>query len=77
MDATQLLEAIEQGDMAAVTRTAHRIKGACGFIGASDLASVCGMIEQAGREHDGPGVAWLVDVFHTELEQLNADLDSQ
>ncbi len=76
VDAQHLLEAIEAGDMAAVTRAAHRIRGACGFIGATGLASVCAMIEQAGREEDGLGVAWLRDAFHTELEQLNAKLDS-
>ncbi len=76
VDVTQLLEAVERGDLGAVTHKAHRIKGACGFIGATGLASVCGMIEQVGREEDGPGVAWLMDAFHMELEQLNAHLDS-
>lgn len=76
LDALHLLQAIEAGDMAAVARAAHRIRGACGFIGATGLASVCAMIEQAGREEDDPGVAWLIDAFHTELEQLNAKLDS-
>ncbi len=76
VDVLHLLEAIEVGDMATVTRMAHRIRGACGFIGATDLASVCAMIEQAGRGEDSPGVAWLTDAFHTELEQLNAKLDS-
>jgi PAS domain S-box-containing protein len=76
VDVMHFLDAVEQGDMEAVTHRAHRIKGACGFIGASKLASVCGMIEQAGREKDGAGVAWLVNAFHTELEQLNATLDS-
>lgn len=75
-DTSQLLEAFERGDMAAITHTAHRIKGACGFIGATGLASICGMIEQAGREEDGPGVNWLMDLFHLELEQLNARLDT-
>ncbi len=73
-DVVHLLEAIKAGDMAAITHRAHRIKGACGFIGATGLASVCGMIEQAGRDEDGPGVTWLIDAFHTELEQLNAKL---
>jgi PAS domain S-box-containing protein len=75
VDVMHLLEAIERGDMGTVTRMAHRIKGACGFIGATGLASVCGMIEQAGREEDGQGVAWLMDAFHMELEQLNANID--
>ncbi len=76
VDVMQLLEAVEHSDMATVTRMAHRIKGACGFIGAKDMASVCGMMEQAARDEDSPGVAWLLDVFHIELEQLNATLDA-
>ena len=76
LDVMHLLEAVERDDLATVTRMAHRIKGACGFIGATELAAVCGMIEQAGRDEDGPGVAWLIDVFHMELEQLNAILDA-
>lgn len=74
VDVASLLEAIERSDMEGITRMAHRIKGACGFIGATGLASVCAMIEQSGREEDAPGVAWVMDAFHKELEQLNADL---
>ena len=76
VDVGHLMDAIEKGDMATVTHMAHRIKGACGFINATGLASVCGMIEQAGRAEDGAGVAWLIDVFNLELEQLNATLDA-
>ena len=76
VDVMHLMKAVEQGDMATVTHMAHRIKGACGFINATGLASVCGMIEQSGREEDAAGVAWLMDVFNLELEQLNATLDA-
>ena len=76
VDVGALLEAVEHGDMSAVVHYAHRIKGACGFIGATGLASVCGMMEQAARANDQPGVNWLVDSFHRELEQLNAHIDA-
>ncbi|MGV8922111.1 MAG: ATP-binding protein [Thermomonas sp.] len=76
VDVMHLMEAIEQGDMETVTHMAHRIKGACGFINATGLASVSAMIEQAGRADDRPGVAWLIDVFQLELEQLNATIDA-
>lgn len=75
-DVMQLMEAIQMSDMEAITHMAHRIKGACGFINATGLASVSGMIEQAGRAKDAAGIAWLIDVFNLELEQLNATLDS-
>lgn len=76
LDVIQLLAAIQEGDMEAVTHLSHRIKGASSFVGASGLVSVCAMIEQAGREKDAAAVAWLMDAFHIELEQLYAALDA-
>ena len=76
-DVAGLLQAVAQDDLPAVAHWAHRIRGACGFIGASDLAGVCGMLEQAGRDQDGPGVAWLMDVFKVELERMYAELDGR
>lgn len=76
VDVANLVRAVESADMQAVVHWSHRIKGACGFIGATDLASVCGMLEQAGRDRDGSGIAWLMDTFKNELERLNAELDA-
>jgi PAS domain S-box-containing protein len=76
-DVAHLLQAVARSDLEAVAHWSHRIKGACGFIGATDLAAVCGMLEQAGRGQDGPAVAWLMDVFNIELERMNAELDAQ
>ena len=76
VDVANLVRAVECADMQAVVHWSHRIKGACGFIGATDLASVCGMLEQAGRDRDGSGIAWLMDTFKNELERLNAELDA-
>ncbi|WP_340647498.1 ATP-binding protein [Phenylobacterium sp.] len=76
VDVQRLMQAIEQRDMATIAHLAHRIKGACGFIGASNLASISAMVEQAGRSEDGPAIDWLIDIFQTELERLNAHLDA-
>ncbi|MEO6154826.1 MAG: response regulator [Thermomonas sp.] len=75
VDVMHLLDAVEHGDMGAVAHMAHRIKGACGFIGATGLASVCGMIEQAGREERSVALAGLIDALRIEQEQLYATLD--
>jgi len=75
-DVAHLVRAVACADMQGVAHWSHRIKGACGFIGASDLASVCAMLEHAGRDQDGPGIAWLMDMFNNELERLNAELDA-
>ncbi len=76
-DAEQLLQAFEQRDMTSITHLAHRIKGACGFIGATGLASVCSMVEHAGRTDDASAIDWLMETFRSELEQLNAHLDAE
>lgn len=76
-DVAGLLQAVAQSDLDQIVHWAHRIKGACGFIGATDLSRVCGMLEQAGRERDAPGVAWLMDVFKAELERMYAELDAR
>lgn len=76
VDVERLLQAFEQRDMPAIAHLAHRIKGACGFIGATGLAAVCAMLEQAGRTGDEPALDWLMETFQSELEQLNARLDA-
>lgn len=75
-DVARLLDAVERGDHAATTHLAHRVKGACGFIGATALASVCATLEQAGRDEDTGAIAALMRGFRSELERLNAYLDA-
>ncbi len=50
-DRAKLLEALEQGDQVNAELTAHRMKGSCQMVGATDIASVCAAIEQTA--HDG------------------------
>jgi two-component system sensor histidine kinase EvgS len=71
-DGAQLKLAMQEGDLALVTRTSHRIKGASRTIGAMDLASVCERIEAAGRANDTHAVAANADAFTEELDRLNA-----
>lgn len=74
-DVEQLMHAFEKRDMPGIAHWSHRIKGACGFIGATGLASVCSMIEQAGRVEDASALDWLKETFQSELERLNVELD--
>ena len=76
VDVELLMHAVKHGDLPSITHSAHRIKGACGFIGATDLASICSMVEQAGRSGDGPAIEGLMEGFQSELERLNAYLDA-
>ncbi|RZA13401.1 MAG: Hpt domain-containing protein [Lysobacteraceae bacterium] len=76
-DAEALLQALDRDDNADIARLAHRIKGACGFIGAAGLASACARLEKAARAGDGQAVTGLAGDFRTELERLNAYLDAR
>lgn len=49
-DRAKLIEMLEQGDQVNVERTAHRMKGSCRMVGATDMASACATIERTSRE---------------------------
>jgi HPt (histidine-containing phosphotransfer) domain-containing protein len=76
-DATLLAAAVERGDLAAIAHFAHRIKGACGFIGADGLAAACARLEHAGRMGDAGAIDAHMLGFHNELERLHAHLDAE
>jgi CheY-like chemotaxis protein/HPt (histidine-containing phosphotransfer) domain-containing protein len=71
-DARMLLDALEKGDVAQVTRASHRMKGACRMVGAMPLADVCERMEQAGRRNDWNAVAGERAGLEREFERLNA-----
>ena len=67
-DILALRKALDNGDAGAVTREAHRIKGAAGLVGATALHAVATRIEAAGRNGD---VGTAQDTF-AELESTVA-----
>jgi len=76
-DARLLAESAARGDLPSTRHFAHRIKGACGFIGASGLASACARLEQAADAGDAAAIEGLMNEFRSELERLNAFLDAE
>jgi len=64
VDLTKLQENLEQMDSVNVERTAHRMKGSCRMVGATDIASACATIEQNAREGN-------MDDAHTGMTHLN------
>ena len=76
-DARLLLEAAERVHMASLVHLAHRIKGACKFVGAHGLARASDRLEQAGRNGSATDLDRLVAEFRTELETLDAYLDAR
>jgi HPt (histidine-containing phosphotransfer) domain-containing protein len=75
-DAARLSGAIASGDLAAVTRVAHSIKGAARTIGAQDLAAVCERIESAARAADADTVAANSSAFNLENSRVDEYLEA-
>jgi HPt (histidine-containing phosphotransfer) domain-containing protein len=75
-DAGRLREVAASGDIAAVGRVSHSIKGASRTIGAQDLADVCDRIERAARAADANTVAGNMPDFDREIERVYAYLES-
>lgn len=59
-------------DMAAIARSAHRLKGASGMIGAVALARIAEAVERAATEGDLPGLRRLHELFSREVDRLAA-----
>lgn len=76
-DSRLLLAAVERVHMASIIHLAHRIKGACKFVGAHALASASESLEQAGRSGAARDLDRLAEQFRTELEKLNDYLDAR
>ena len=76
-DIALLEDAVASGHLPSVVRLAHRIKGACGFIGAKGLAAACAKLEQAGRAEQAGFIGGLMSECRGEMERLNAYLASR
>jgi HPt (histidine-containing phosphotransfer) domain-containing protein len=65
-----LRRAINEGDLEAIERTAHSLKGEMGYLGISDLSLKAGELERLGREREPGNVAQLFAVFDTRLAEV-------
>lgn len=70
-DAGALKEALEQRDVAAVIRAAHRVVGASKMAGAITLAAICESIAQAGKSGDWNAIVANRDALYFEFERVN------
>ncbi len=71
-DMADLLRALAERDIAAVTRASHRIQGACKMVGAMALAGVCERVEAAGRGGNWQDVTLEQAALECEFDRLNA-----
>jgi HPt (histidine-containing phosphotransfer) domain-containing protein len=62
-------EALDAGDAASAARSAHRLKSASGFVGATGLAALCADIEA------GAATPAFRDILGGELELTAAELE--
>lgn len=67
-----LQQALARGDVGAIQRKAHTLKGAAGMIGAATVCQLAGALEPAGA---GPDYAGRVAALQAELDQLWPRID--
>ena len=75
-DATMLERAVGEQSISDVTRSAHRMKGACRMIGANALAAVAEVIEHASRNEDWSTVRSNMSSFDAERVRLDGWIDA-
>jgi len=76
-DMVSLRQAMERRDIALVTKTSHRVKGACLTVGAAALAGVCERIETAGRKNSWNAIASEQGALEREFDKLEKWLDDK
>jgi len=69
-DVGQLAHCREAGDIPAIARQAHKIKGAARLVGASELARAAADLEAAGQAGEWSGILPLVAQVETAAERL-------
>ncbi len=70
-DMAKLRAAIEAGDSAATSATAHALKGASATLGAKGFASTALVIEQAGRKGEVALARQTIDRCEAELAEVS------
>lgn len=66
----QVTDAWEDGDLEAVRRSAHSLKGASSNVGAVALATLCAHLEQLARQGVTDGVPEALDRVRSELREV-------
>jgi HPt (histidine-containing phosphotransfer) domain-containing protein len=69
-DLGALRAARDAGDLAAVTREAHKLKGAARLVGAQDLAAAAGRLEDAARNNAWAEARLLAADVETAVQRL-------
>lgn len=70
-----LRESVHNGGGLALAQAAHTLKGAAANIGATAVVSLCGQLEEMGRNGNHDGGPQLVSRLEAELARVNFELD--
>jgi HPt (histidine-containing phosphotransfer) domain-containing protein len=76
-DLAELDAVREAGDLPALTRQAHKIKGAARMVGAVELAETAGQLEASGRGEEWPAILPLAADLATAAERLRHYVDER
>lgn len=71
-----LQEAVAQGELHEIERTAHALKGMLANLSAKHTAALAAAIESAARAGDSPKIPELISAFNPEINAFSAALDS-
>jgi len=66
----EIIQSAATGDMDAISKQAHSLKGACATYGAPRLAMVCKIVELSGRAGDNDKVQAHIDHLRQEYEAV-------
>lgn len=72
-----LRHGVTENDPDRVTRAAHAMKGGAGNLGAVRVATLCGQLEQQGRDGDLTGAGTIVTALEAEVERVRALLEAR
>jgi PAS domain S-box-containing protein len=70
-------EAVIGGDLALLTRSAHKLKGSSAQLGAYRVSDVCGRLEEIGREGSTGSAESLIEELESSFEVDSAILEAQ
>jgi PAS domain S-box-containing protein len=76
-DLAELDSARVAGDLPALTRQAHKIKGAARMVGALEVAETAGQLEASGRGEEWPAILPLAADLATAAERLRRFVDER
>ena len=69
-----LRESVAEGDCASVARTAHRLKGSSGNVGAEILMRLCNQMEHSGRDNQAQDLGRLYREIDQEFARVRGEL---